>query len=251
MKTSTSFKPFVLAFLLSSLYANSQLYVGGSINNWNKDEALLVSQDFMTGEMETWGKVDANGEAQLELAYDFMTLLQEKAEEAKKDAPEGWSLKFKTVADTFGSDSSSFPGEFTFENGDAVVAGVPDLIVGNEEKKEKYGVLYLANSPEMAKWLYNYQMGSGTQGYYIRYYFVEKDATAKGQVSIPTVSHSGEEYDNITEVDLQLEEGWNMIKYEIAEVFTSSDGTVYPSKTVLTRERFLPEGLQWLVLDDN
>lgn len=251
MKTSTNSATLFLSLFLFAFSANAQLYVEGSILNWNYNDALLVSEDFMTGKMDTWGTVSPNGEVQLVLEYDFMTILKEKAEAAKKDAPQGWSLSFKTVADTFGSNSSYFSGDFVYENGNAIVAGVPDLIVGSEAKKEKYGMLYMANSPEMAKWLYNYQMGSINPGYYIQYFFVEKDAAVKGQVSILTGTNSGEEFDNVKQIDLKLEEGWNIIKHEIAEVFTSNDGSTYPSKTIISREKLLPEDLQWIVLADN
>ncbi len=250
MKTKINFF-LSIAGLLSSFLLNAQLYVQGSIPNWNYDDALVVSEDFVTGKMDTWGSVSPNGEVQLVLEYDFMTILKEKAEAAKKDAPQGWSLSFKTVADTFGSNSSYFPGDFVYENGDAVVAGVPDLIVGSEAKKEKYGMLYMANSPEMAKWLYNYQMGSINPGYYIQYFFVEKDASVKGQVSILTGTNSGEEFDSVTQIDLKLEEGWNIIKHEIAEVFTANDGSTYPSKTIISQEKVLPADVQWIVLADN
>lgn len=235
----------ILFFALSGI---AQSPVTGTIANWSGAEAVIASEDFLTGDLINWGTVTAQGDASLLLDDDFLSLLKEQAEKAKKNAPKGWTLKFKTVASTFSSGSDYFPGEFVYENGEAMVSGVPELMVGREAGQEKLGVLYMADSQEMAKWLYEYRVGNVTPGYYVNHYYVEKDATVKGQVLMPSATQEGEEYDHITLIDMQLEQGWNAIKYEIAEVFTSQAGNTYPSKTIISRENALPADLQWILL---
>jgi hypothetical protein len=237
--------------ILYTFSANAQLSISGTIQEWPNGEAIIASSDMISGDMVTWGKVSATGEANIELEYDFLTLLKEKAAEAQKNAPQGWSLSFKTVKSSFGCQSADVEGAVPFEynNGDAIISGVPELIAGNSAENEPYGVIYFANNETLVNWLHSYGQEKASTGYYLQWMFVEKEASAKGSCVVPTMTMSGQEYYDITETDLQFEEGWNMVKYEVSEVFTASDGMAYPSKTTVSLVKVIPFDMQWIVLD--
>jgi hypothetical protein len=236
---------------LCTFSANAQLNISGTIPNWPNGNAIIASSDMISGDMKTWGKVSTAGEVSIDLEYDFLTILKEKAAEAQKNAPQGWKLNFKTVESSFGCQSSDGEGSipFQYNGGESIISGVPELIIGDNEKNEPYGVLYFANNETIANWLHSYGQEKASTGYYLSWMFVEKEASAKGSCVVPTMTMSGQEYNDLTETDLKFEEGWNMVKYEVSEVFTASDGMVYPSKTTVSLVKFIPEDLQWIVLD--
>ncbi len=229
----------------------AQLNISGDIQNWSNGEAIVVSSDMISGDMEIWGKVSAAGEVSIDLEFDFLSILKEKAAEAQKNAPQGWSLNFKTVETSYGCQTSDEDGStpFEYKGGESIISGVPELIVGDNAKNEPYGVLYFANNETIANWLHSYGQEKASTGYYLSWMFVEKEASAKGSCVVPTMTMSGQEFNDITETDLDFEEGWNMVKYEVSEVFTASDGMVYPSRTTISLVKFIPEDLQWIVLD--
>lgn len=250
MKNSKIVATLSLVFLCT-LSANAQLNISGSIQDWPNGEAIVVSSDMISGDMEIWGKVSAAGEVSIDLEYDFLTILKEKAAEAQKNAPQGWTLNFKTVESSYRCQTSDAEGSipFQYNGGDAIISGLPELIVGDNAKNEPYGVLYFANNEVIANWLHSYGQEKASTGYYLQWMFVEKETSAKGSCSVPTMTMSGQEYNDVTETDLQFEEGWNMVKYEVSEVFTASDGMVYPSKTRVSIVEIMPFDLQWIVLD--
>jgi hypothetical protein len=249
MKTLTK-STLLLLIILFAFSANAQLNISGDIQNWPNGEAIVVSSDMISGDMEIWGKVSSAGEVSIDLEYDFLTLLKEKALQAQKNAPQGWTLNFKTVESSFGCQTSDMEGSkpFEYKSAEATISGLPELIVGNNDKSEPYGVLYFSNNEVIANWLHSYGQEKASTGYYLSWMFVEKEASVKGSCVVPTMTMSGQEYNDITITDLQFEEGWNMVKYEFSEVFTASDGMIYPSKTTVSLVKFIPEDLQWIVL---
>lgn len=239
-----------LIICLHAYSALAQLNISGTISNWSSGEAIIATSDMMSGAMEIWGKVTTAGEVSIDLEYDFLTTLKEKAAEAQKNAPEGWTLNFKTVETSFGCQTNmEKSAPFEYSGGDAIISGLPELLLANSTEGDPFGLLYFANNTTIANWLHSYGQEKASTGYYLRWMFVEKPAAVNGRCVVPTMTMSGQEYSDVTETDLQLEEGWNMVKYEVTEVFTASDDMVYPSKTMISRVAFIPEDMQWIVLD--
>ncbi len=112
-----------------------------------------------------------------------------------------------------------------------------------------YGALYMVNDKSIAKWMHNIDKDNPTTGYYLRWFYLEKDASVSGHCQIKTYSgHEGEMFKNRKEYDLNLMKGWNIVKYEINEVFNSESGKVFPSKTTISVIKKLQEDLQWVVM---
>lgn len=246
MKTTVNL--FFIAFALGcASNLNAQLSNEGKVENWTNGNAILAYADIMTGNIESWGTIDSDGVLDMQLEYDYMDLFKKKAEEAQKDAPKGWKMSFKTVGDTFVC--GGFENPLEYNNQDATLTGVPELIVMSKDGQTEYGVLFTVSDGAIAKWLYTYGESNPTTGYYLRWIYVEQEASVSGVCEVATYTGNGEEfYNNTTNYNLNLEEGWNMVKYEITEVFNSASAKVYPSKTTVNVIQFLPEDLQWLVL---
>jgi hypothetical protein len=51
-------------------------------------------------------------------------------------------------------------------------------------------------------------------------------------------------YNNTTIIEMEMEKGWNLLKYEIAEVFTFSAGKTYPAITRVSSLAGIPDDVQ-------
>lgn len=159
-------------------------------------------------------------------------------------------MSFKTIGDSFAC--SDFDNPLEYNNQDAIVTGVPQLSVMSNDRNTEYGYLFMVSDESIAKWLYSYGDDNPIIGYYINWIYVEKDATVSGICKMLTYTGNGEEsYDDTKTYNLNLEEGWNMVKYEITDVFNSISGKVLPLKTTVSVIQFLPEDLQWVVIGSN
>lgn len=214
-------------------------------------KAQILSADFMTGAITEWGNIDANGNASFELEYDFMETIMKEAEKQQKDAPEGWSMSFHTVGSKHVCSKYASENSITVENPDSKIFGLPPFFAGDAAAETKYGQMYATSNIELAKWLQAYQMGNAAKGFYAEWMYVEKESAVKGTCSVTTMTgYESEELEVITTYDLNFDEGWNMVLYTIDEVFNSASEKVFAVKTTVTTPQFIPEGLQWFVLEE-
>jgi hypothetical protein len=236
----------VVASFLLGITCKAQKTISGTILNHNQDQELIVSYDMVTREAAQLGTIDENGNFNIPLDENYLTTIKGKAESAKAKAPEGWEMKFKTVASTFECSS----GNTEFENGEAMVAGIPIPEVTNKAGENVYAMLYAVSNPDIANWLYSYGQKNSAKGYYLEWFFVEEEASANAECAMPTYTGNADEnYNNVTILNLELQKGWNIIKYNITEVFTDINGKISPSKTEISRIDQLPEDLQWVIVN--
>ena len=136
-----------------------------------------------------------------------------------------------------------------YENADALIAGMPDLEVTIKDGEWDESVMYAVSNPDIANWLYSYGEKNSAKGYYLQWFFLEEEASAKAECTMPTYTGNDDEnYNNVTIINLKLQKGWNIIKYGITEVFTDANGKITPSKTEISRIESLPDDVQWVVV---
>lgn len=242
----------------------AQNSITGTITNNNKGEGSIMSFDMVTREKIVLGEIDKDGKFNIPLDENYLTIIKEKAKKAQENASNNWQIEFKTVAKTFlcdfnnenieylddGTEKITYSGstkknEIEFENGEAIITGIPDPNLTDKDGNI-VSVLYAVNQPEVANWLFSYGQDNAVKGYYLQWFFVEDGATAKGECAIPTYTGVGEEnYNHITITNLNLQKGWNIIKYTIAEIFTDSNGKTTPSTIEITCLPELPTDVQW------
>jgi hypothetical protein len=261
-------KNSIVIFAISTLTilgCKAQNSIAGTIAEYENGAGLITFFDMITREPMVLGKIDIDGNFNIPLDENYLTVIKEKAKTAQENAPSGWQIKFKTVATTFecdfnnenieylddGTEKITYAGsikknEIVYENGQVMVTVIPDPNLTDKDGKTVYSVLYAASQPEIAKWLYSYGQDNAVKGYYLQWFFVEDSATAKGECVVPTYTGIGEEnYNHITFTNLELQKGWNIIKYNITVVFTDANGKITPSKIEITRITDLPADVQW------
>lgn len=237
----------LIIFLLVCPVFYAQNSIQGNIENWSNGEVPLIFKDYMSKEQSTMGNISSNGKMTIPLDVNFLINLKEAANKANEDAPKGRKINFNTVESVFGCSDQ----DITYENATVILSGLPDLEALRKDGTATYGYLYCANNLEISTWLHNYGQGNIAKGYYLRWFFVEDHASAKGTCNMPTYTGNGDEnYMDTTIYDLDLQKGWNIIKYAIIETFTSQTGKIAPSKTEITRIDDVPEDAQWLLLSN-
>lgn len=245
MKTQ---KHLIVLFVVSislSVVCQAQNAITGTILNYAMgDEGLLSSYDMISRERIPLSNIDQKGNFNIPLDENYLTTIQEKAIQAQEKALDGWKLKFHSVATSF----ECMDGEMQYVNGEALIIGIPDPEVTDKEGKQS-SIMYAVNQPEIAQWLYSYGQSQIVTGYYLQWYFVAEAASAKGECIVLNYTGNDEEhYDKVTVTNLELQKGWNIIKYEITEVFTDVNGETVPSKMVISTIPQVPIDIQWITV---
>ncbi len=229
--------------LMFCLGISAQTSLLGNVINWTHGEAVIAHFGMFNGEMTEMGTISPDGTLNIPLDPDYFTSIKKIAEKEAAEAPEGWSMSYRTIASTF---SCMFEENITTSNGEAIVSGLPELLITDKSGQTEYGYLYAVSSPEVAWWLKTYGEKGISPGYYLSWIYIESQAAAIGECKIPTYTGNGEEmYEDTLLFDVKLEKGWNVVKYEITEIFTSQTGKTYPSKTLVSRLPEVPDDLQW------
>lgn len=116
-------------------------------------------------------------------------------------------------------------------------------IINLEEKKD-FGYLMFVSTREFARSLQPWKF---KPGYYAQWYYINEDARVQGECSITSYAMNQEEtYDHRTRYDLKLKAGWNVIKYEIEQVFTDKEGNSYPMEESYSVLPQLPSGAKMM-----
>jgi hypothetical protein len=247
MKTKSIFFCSLLLLIFQLQVVKAQQELRGKIFNYSDGSSQIESFDRFSAISKTWGTVNEEGDFTIILEDDFLGKVREMGEEAQKNAPKGSTLSFKTALETF----TCTYDEVESKDSDVMVSGLPELTLMDDMGNPTNGILYAASSLDIARWLFSYREENASPGYYLEFYYLEGPAQAKEECKLETYTGSGEEsFEEITTIDLELQTGWNIIRYGIEEVFTSSNGKVFPLKLSVTRLETLPEDLMWFAVKE-
>jgi hypothetical protein len=239
----TIFLILSLSILNLHLVAVAQGILSGIISDYTDGKGLIISNDIVTGDKYTWGTIDDEGLISVPLSDNYLNKIKKMAAKAQKKAPRGFTLKLPTVEDTF---TCRYP-DIEFENPGYLVSGLPDLMLSDNKKKAENGRIYAVNKPLIANWLHNDQKGDIELGYYLLFYFAEDQASAIGTCMTSNYTGLGDEnYNKFMLYELELQKGWNIVQYEIEEVFESKNGGVFPEVIKVTKLEKLPDDLTWV-----
>ncbi len=264
MKTlKNSIAVFAIGLLLNvGCYAQNSII--GTIENYANNEGLIMSYDLITRDRISFGTIDNEGKFTIPLKEDYLEMMLKKAKEVEEKAPSDGEISLKKVASTFmcdfnnesieylddGTEKVTYTGsnqknEIIYESGEAIIMGIPDLFITDKNKVSR--ILYAVSDPEIANWLFYYGDNVIVKGSYLQWFFVEGEASAKGVCVIPTYTGNGDEnYMNVTNINLKLKKGWNIIKYNITEIFTDVNDKTYAAKTEISTLTELPKDLKWV-----
>ncbi len=214
-------------YVFTSVNVYGQKTIKGKLNDYVGQDA-----DIMVGMMEPKiiGSISANGSFQIEPPTNYLEQMTASMENNKQG---GFSISLRMVADAFGNCENS---TVQIENGDQPLLNLTSqnafMIVDLKEKK-RYGYMAASNSKNFATAILSYEQGSASKGYVLDWYYFEEPASVKGECIVKSYTLTQKEtdvYDQVTSYDLDFKKGWNLVKYEYADIYTDSANKTYASK---------------------
>jgi len=156
-----------------------------------------------------------------------------------------WKTSLPTVQRSYGNCAT---GEVNIEGGEQIMIALGTVgmfSIANMEERKVYGKIMFASNQEFAEAFLAFGKFKVKKGYQLDWLYFEKEATVEGSCSLESyTSNMEEKYNYVTEYSLDFKPGWNLVKYEILEVFTDSDGNQYTSHDRSTVIDDIPKDVQ-------
>lgn len=237
----------MIIILLGTLTTSvAQDSIKGKIDNYSGDQAEIftgIAQPIKIG------SVDANGTfvIQLDDQYKDKVLGSIEAENAKSSK---WKTSIPSVQDSYGKCNN---GEIDISGGDQTMIPLSQLgvfSVANFEEQKLYGKIMYASSQEFARAMMSFGKFKANKGFQMDWYYFEEPASVKGSCSLEFYPSSDEKpFTQTSSYDLEFKPGWNMVKYEVLEVFTDKSGNQYIQKDHATVVQAMPKGTKVFFLE--
>lgn len=201
-----------------------QQSVTGSLPNWD-----YGSGNVFTGLMKptVLGSVDDKGNFEIPLKPDYLTEVKEQIARENADESNKWKSSLMTLEKTY----NCYAETVEVVNGEQHFTGLSTMgffMLGNEEKQQYFGDLMPASSFEFVKALRDPGSYTYKEGYNLDWYYLDEAASVKGTCSMESVALTMDEtYMHTVHYDLDFKPGWNLVKYEVEELFTDREGHTY------------------------
>lgn len=215
-------------------------------------------QDYTNGEAEIFsgikspikiGAVDENGTFQIPLDNTFKDQLISSVD-AENEKNSKWKTSLPNLERSYGNCSN---GEIDIQGGEQTMIALSQLgvfTVANFEEQKVYGKIMYASDLEFAKAFMTFGQFNVKKGYQLDWQYVESDASVKGSCSLEFYPGTDEPpFTQTSSYDLEFKPGWNLVKYEIQEVFTDKNGKEYIMKDHSMVLDSLPEDVQIIFLE--
>jgi len=237
--------PIQIFLALLSSYAFAQGAIKGTIPEWSGGPGEVAVMAM--GPPQVLGTFDDMGNLEIPLKPDMLVEVKKQVEEANEGSSDGWKASLKTLGDLF----SCSGGDLEVINGEQPISGFPSMgafMLVNMEQKKRFGYLMVGSSREFADGLVPYKF---KPGYFLEWYFVEEPGSVKGECSMESYAVNQKDlYTKTTVYNLDLKKGWNIIKYEIQEVYTDGEGNSYPMKDSYSTIDSIPEEVRFIFMED-
>ena len=237
--------PIQFFLALFSAFAFAQGSITGTIPDWSggSGEVAIMAM----GPPQVLGTFDDLGNLEIPLKTDMLAEVKKQVEAANEGFTDGWKASLKTLGDSF----SCFGGELEVVNGEQPISGFPSMgafMLVNMEQKKRFGYLMVGSSKDFADGMVPYKF---KPGYFLEWYFVEEPGSVKGDCSMESYAVNQKDlYAKTTTYDLELKKGWNIVKYEIHEVYTDSEGNSYPMNDSYSTIDAIPGDVQFIFMED-
>ena len=237
----------LIVCLLFGINVQSQDLIEARLDNWEHGTVDLGVIDFITGEAQKFGSIDENGNIEIKLETNFLQKMKDQMEKEQEKAPKGWKASLKNVSGTF----NCFSDNLTYTNEEANLSSLPKLLVVYRDKKEVLGELMAASNEQVANYFFSYGDLNCETGKYLEWTYLDEPATVEGTCSTTNFTQiQDESFEATRDYSLDLKEGWNLIEYEITEVFEGADGKVQPKTTKIQSIKNIPSDINWYFLQE-
>lgn len=240
MKTKYLFIP--LLFFIGQL-TFPQTKISGKIDHYNgKANDILINPIFP----ESIGEINAAGEFTATLGEGYFKRLKKQMEENKQNPMSFSTLKNFQTRYQCGDDTFSFTNE---DEPYVQLLSRVGFIVGDLKTSNVAGLIRVVSSSEFGKSQFYNPQNDPVKGYMLDWYYVEKSAKVDGKCTTRMSTGNGEEtYQQEVIINLNFHPGWNLVKYEIAKVYTAKDGKKYTQIMRYSSIAEIPEDANYIYL---
>ncbi len=233
---------FSVLILLSAIFiAVGQDNIEGTIKDYSSGEGQVISG---IAAPIIIGEISEEGTFTIPLTNDYKEQLLASIE-TKNSGSSDWKTSIPTIQRSYGSCAN---GKLAISGGEQTAISLTTIgmfSIGSMEKQKLYGKFTYASDMEFAQDFLAFGQFKVRTGYQLDWMYVEEPASVKGTCSMESYAVNSEEtYNFKSEYDLDFKPGWNIVKYEILEVFTDSNGKQYAMHERSTIIDTLPENVE-------
>lgn len=214
----------IIFFMMPFSVLNAQDVFEGTINNYEKPSSKILTGMMMPFEI---GTVDQNGTFSIPLDEDFLNVLEESIEKENQNS-NGWSTSMLTTGRMF----SCSDGDVEVTNTELPIANLStngSYMIGNPEEEVDHGYFMATSSSEFTEAVKSFGQSDAVPGYYLDWYYFEEPFSVSGSCEVKTYAMNQEDlYMQTTTYNLDFKEGWNLVKFEISDIYEDPDGTNPP-----------------------
>ncbi|MGB5437618.1 MAG: hypothetical protein WBM98_17115 [Maribacter sp.] len=224
----------------------AQNSVTGTISGWQHSSA-----DIVTGMQSpiAIGTVKDDGSFTLNLTPEFSDQTMKSIDEFNKNSEE-WKTSVMTLEKAF----TCYGDSLAVTNGNVPVIKLSNFggyDLADPIEKKIHGSFMMVNTKGFAETYRSYGQYNAIPGYFLDWFYFAEPSSVFGECTTESYAVNQEEtYKAITEYQLEFKAGWNLVQYEIAEIFTDKEGLTYALRTNYKTLDKLPEGVQYIYFED-
>ncbi|WP_224485061.1 hypothetical protein [Robertkochia aurantiaca] len=217
-----STKLLIIPLLLISLSGFSQEKFEGKLDKYDQEAG-----DIYIGFMDpvVVGTIDASGAFEIPLDQTIIEKSLASFDTAEKD---GWTATLRTTGGHYTCNGDTLdiahPEQTLFTMAFQGSYGIADV---DEEKP--LGAFMAVDSPEFARAFSMIGQEDMISGYYLDWYYFEQPFTVDTECVFERYAYNQEDvYEVKTIYDLDFKAGWNLVRYQVEEVYSDPDGPDMP-----------------------
>lgn len=196
----------------------------GTIQNYNQPAAFVTAGMMVLFEI---GTVDADGSFSIPLNDDFINKMKNSIEQDNENMDD-WTAQLITTGRMFNCSS----GNVDVTNKDLPIiklSSYGSYMIADPEEEVQYGYFMATSSIHFTEAFNSFGQIDAVEGYYVDWFYFEEPLTVSGSCGVETYAMNQEDiYVKMTHYDLEFNAGWNLVKYEVADVYDDPDGTNMP-----------------------
>jgi hypothetical protein len=225
---------------------SDSLVLKGSVAGWKETSATINVMGYFVNP-EFHGTIDSNGSLEIQLPEDFKNLTVAAFAKADSSETSGYELAIPTAQETFANtDTVNFEGA-------EVGLALAGKYYGFEafQNGQYVTTIYPASSMEFMDHVISPGSNKATLGWYYYFIYSEKPVRIKGTNTTMDLfsNESDESFESSTTYKVQIQPGWNVVKYEVTALASSADAKYNAnSRVTITTVAELPNALPWVFI---
>ena len=233
---------YCLFISLCSIGLHAQNTLSGNLSGWEPANAQILTG--MNAPIQI-GTIAENGAFTIELTKDFVEKTLQGIDGFNENSDD-WKAGISNVGKAFSCNSETV--EIVNSEEPVInVANFGNYGLGNIDERKMYGSFMMVNNQEFGSAFKAFGKYETKKGYYLDWYYFENAASVNGECSMESYALNQEEsYMAKNIYELNFKPGWNIVKYEVVEVFEDRDGKTYESVALWKTLDELPADVQYI-----